>query len=153
MIHCHLSYGTLLWGMSAYVNRVFIAQKRSVRILAGKKTKEHCKPLFRQLGILTLYAIYIMQAVVYIQNIDTLTHGDVHNYNTRGKSQLMVPFHRINRSKTGPNYLAYKIYNKIPSTIHLALSKSHIIRRLRRFLLQLAPYSVDEFMQCDISTF
>lgn len=39
LVHCHLSYGTLLWGVSVDAGRVFILQKRVVRLLAEEKNK------------------------------------------------------------------------------------------------------------------
>lgn len=152
MIHSHLSYGTILWGASVNVKRIFILQKKVVRILAGKKIGTHCKPLFVQLQILTIHAVYIIQTVTYIRKQQTVTHKDLHSHNTRAKNNLIVPFHRIYKSRTGPNYWAFKIYNKIPTHLRQTLSTCSLLYRLKHFLLSLAPYSLSEFLEADTSS-
>lgn len=151
LIHSHLSYGTLLWGLSVDAGRIFILQKKVVRLLAGKKGGEHCKPLFKQLRIPTLYAIYILQAMKFIESHHALvTHENIHTYDTRSKQLLVVPYHRVCKSRTGSNYWAYKIFNKIPAHLHATLATNTLLRRLRQFLVDLAPYSLSEFLEADL---
>lgn len=152
LIHSHISYGTLLWAASPMAERILRQQKRVIRIITGKRSRDHCKPLFSELGILTLYAVYILQAVSYIRTVNAPRHQDLHNYDTRTRENLVVPFHRIDKSKFGPNYWAFKIHNKVPAEIHKTLTTSQLLRRLRCFLLKLAPYSIEEFLQSDISS-
>lgn len=152
LVHCHLTYGTLLWGVSVSARRIFLLQKRCVRIVAGRKGRDHCKPIFRELRILTLYAVYIIQAVNYIRKINTIMHQDIHNHDTRHRTNLVTPFHRIYKGRSGPNFWAFKIFNHLPVLLRSTLSTSQIERRLKQFLLKLAPYSLEEFLEADLSS-
>ncbi|KAI5637383.1 reverse transcriptase (RNA-dependent DNA polymerase) domain-containing protein [Phthorimaea operculella] len=56
-----LKYGLLLWGNSTNIEQLFIAQKKCVRAICGKKPRESCVPLFKELGILPLPCLYILE--------------------------------------------------------------------------------------------
>ncbi|KAG8272266.1 hypothetical protein J6590_044925 [Homalodisca vitripennis] len=47
------------------LQRVLILQRHAVRILAGLKPGESCKDAFREWGILTVPAIYIIEVIMY----------------------------------------------------------------------------------------
>jgi hypothetical protein len=63
LIYLLLSYGIVVWGHSAKANttRIFALQKRAVRYTAGLKHLESCKNSFRNLKILTVYLLYILE--------------------------------------------------------------------------------------------
>ena len=66
LIQPYLIYCISLWGSSlnsALMTKLFILQKKCVRIVAGKTAKEngifqHTKPIFRSLKILTIFNLY-----------------------------------------------------------------------------------------------
>ncbi len=66
LIQPYLIYCISLWGFSltsAKMNNLFLLQKKCVRIVAGKTTKEngifrHTKPIFSNLKVLTIYLLY-----------------------------------------------------------------------------------------------
>jgi hypothetical protein len=58
-IHSLLSYGIILWGNSSYAKKVFIIQKKSMRIITNSKPRDSCRPLFKKLKIMTMFSQYI----------------------------------------------------------------------------------------------
>jgi len=58
-VHSIMSYGIIFWGSSANVNRVFILQKKIIRIIANLGPRDSCRNIFRSLQIFTLYSQYI----------------------------------------------------------------------------------------------
>ena len=70
VIYPHLSYGIALWGGCTNVNfsRMFILQKKAVRIIAKLKGRESCRPAFKNLKLLTLPCLYIMETCLFYQN-------------------------------------------------------------------------------------
>ena len=66
LIQPYLIYCISLWGFSlssAYMNKLFVLQKKCIRIIAGKTAKEngmfqHTKPIFQNLKILTIFNLY-----------------------------------------------------------------------------------------------
>ncbi|PSN49525.1 hypothetical protein C0J52_24761, partial [Blattella germanica] len=56
-----IKYGLLLWGNSCHVYKIFLIQKRVIRVLTNSSVKEHCKPLFVKEKIMTTYSIYFLR--------------------------------------------------------------------------------------------
>ena len=72
-IHSHLSYGILLWGNHSTANKLFILQKRAMRIICGAPPRSHCRSLFVYLGILTLPSVFVLSCLLYVkENISIL---------------------------------------------------------------------------------
>jgi hypothetical protein len=61
-----LKNGILFCCVSRNYERVFILQKRPIRILANVSRTASCKPLFRALKIMTLPCMYICDIVMYV---------------------------------------------------------------------------------------
>ena len=141
-----ISYSIILWGHTSHAERIFIMQKRVVRILACADRLEHCKPLFRCLKILTVPSQYIYNCLLFVRkNIHTFQiRRDIHEHNTRHAHQLEI---HLQISQCSLEYKGIKLFNLLPrSTRHLPVNefKKHI----REMLVCGAFYSIDEFCQC-----
>jgi hypothetical protein len=68
LIYHFLLYGIVAWGHSTKVNttRIFALQKRAVRYTAGLNHLELCRNSFRNLKILTVYSLYILETILYV---------------------------------------------------------------------------------------
>jgi hypothetical protein len=55
-----MNYGIIFWAGSSYANKVFILQKKIIRIIANAKTRETCREIFKKLEILPFYSQYIV---------------------------------------------------------------------------------------------
>ena len=60
-----LGYGLMFWGNATRIRAVLIMQKKAVRIMNRADRIAHCKPLFAQLGILTVVNLYIYISLVH----------------------------------------------------------------------------------------
>ena len=65
--HSRLSYGVILWGNSTEVEKVFILQKKCVRIMQNINQMESCRPYFTKHRILTLTSIYIFESSKFVR--------------------------------------------------------------------------------------
>lgn len=145
-IHSHLSYGTALWANSGYANKIFILQKRAVRLLSSAPYRAHCRPLFISLGILTLPSLYVFSVLMYIKiNKSSLNvNSDVHNYNTRNRANLVV--RRCTYNVTYSSFIqeGTKMFNTLPRAtrdLPIQLFKKVV----RKYLVKSAFYRVEEF--------
>lgn len=145
-----LRYGLLLWGVAPAAERVFLAQKRAVRCLAGASFGVSCRHLFVSLHILTLTSLYILEAACHIHKVrDTLVvHGGVHAHDTRNSGKIVPPFCRLDLKKNSYLNNGIKIYNKLPSCMK-KLNHRHFKARLRAILTDLPFYGLDEFHEHD----
>lgn len=144
--HSLLSYGIIYWGFSSQSKSIFLLQKRALRAVYGLRRSVSCRDLFKRNAILTLFGQLILDTCVLIHKIkDSLQrHSDVHNYNTRHKNNIITTKERMfNKSYLGTGI---NIYNKLPKHIN-SLDRKHYKPALKSFLLEIAPYSLDELSE------
>jgi len=151
LFHSHLCSGIRLWGNSSAAKKVFIWQKKAIRIIAGLPTQSSCRRSFARLQILTMACIYILQNLVYVrENLSKFeTHSTLHNHDTRGKENLVLPNVRLDKSYKSHYYQQLKLFNKIPSNIR-SLPINKFKQTLSDWLKNKEFYSIDEFLSCEV---
>jgi len=82
--HSIIHYGIIFGGNSTECKKVFLAQKKIIRITTGSRPRTSCKPLFQSLRILTVPSQYILSLMNFVlQNQERFTPNiEVHNFNT-----------------------------------------------------------------------
>jgi len=58
-IHTIMSYSVIFWGNCSYAKKVFIFQKKIIRIITNTRPRDSCRETFRNMQIMTLYSQYI----------------------------------------------------------------------------------------------
>lgn len=61
-----LQYGSCLWGGCSGLNYDLLLQKKAIRILTSSHYKAHCRPIYVQEGIMTVYNIYIYNSLLLL---------------------------------------------------------------------------------------
>lgn len=149
LVYPHLKYGLRLWGScSKYkFERVFRSQKRAVRIISKMNFRESCKHTFRELGLLTLPCLYILEVVLYCKfSCDLIQGRDVHQYGTKGRDNFRNHQHRTSAFECLPSEVGVKLINRLPKEIKQINDPKKFKARLRNLLVSKVFYSVDEFM-------
>jgi len=143
-------YGLKLWGVAADTHKVLLMQKKAVRVLAGAAYDAHCKPLFIELKLMTVFSLFIFVTVLdTIADVDLLPlRSDIHKHNTRNSHLLDVPYTRLKKLQLNLglrlkliNHLPCKAWNQKPSKFK---------QNLQNLLLANPLYSVKDFF--DLST-
>jgi len=151
LIYPHLAYGISLWGGCAKfrLERVFRLQKKAIRILAKLNPRESCHDAFRELELLTLPCLYVLEVSLYCRFRCGLTQGrDIHSYNTRGRDTYRTQQHRTSAFEQTPSYAGAKFINMLPRSIKDTIEPKKFKARLKDLLVSKAFYSVDEFSSC-----
>jgi len=147
-IHSLLSYGVIFWRNSAHAKKIFIIQKKSIRIITKSKPTGSCTQYFINLEIMTMYSQYIFSLMVHtVQNQQIYAaNNDIHTYKTRYNKDLHFPIVNLKRYRDGPYYSAIKIYNHLPEYIKaLTFDLKSFKRTLRGFLCQHSFHSMQEY--------
>jgi hypothetical protein len=58
-IYSIMSCGLTFWGGSSYANKVFILQKKVIRIMMTARPRDSCREVFKNMEIMMLYSQYI----------------------------------------------------------------------------------------------
>ena len=134
--HSVMTYAVYSWGHSAHSNKVFALQRRCMRVLCDIGYRYDCREYFKDLKVLTLPSVYILQCLTYAKrNADKfVTPSSIHPYSTRTNQQCRLPFLRLEKSRNGSNYFAVKLFNVLPAAIKcLSDQEFHLI--IKNFLL------------------
>jgi len=97
--------GILFWGgVSSELNRrIFRIQKRVVKSMVGVSSRISCRQLFKELNILTLASLYILEVNCFIRKYcqSLEQNSNVHNYSTCRKKYIHVKLHNteVNKKK------------------------------------------------------
>lgn len=148
LFHARMKYGIVMWGRSSDMDRIFIAQKRIIRLIFGLGFNQSCRTTFRNNNILTVYAVYIYECIIFLTKNEHYFQmcRTTHQYNTRLRDiNFSFPIHRLALTEKGPYYSCLQIYNKLPIFIKSTQSLGLLKHRLYCFLVNLEPYSLNDF--------
>ena len=141
-----LRFGILSWGGESN-RKIFILQKRVIRVMAGVNSRTSCRQLFKELNILTLSSLYILEVTCflkrYCQSLEL--NANVHIHNKRRKMDIHIKSHRTNLYKNSVINMGSIIY-KLPDHLKEIDSFKVFKRKLKLFLLLHTFYSVEEFL-------
>ena len=144
-----MSYGLMFWGSSSHWSKVFKVQKKAIRILHGKERNSEghlisCKKLFNQYKILTLPSLYIYEAIKFtLANQKSITYNsDIHNYDTRTKSNIALPTHNSTFYQKNVFYMGSKFFNAIHKKIKALKGTKSFRTELKTYLISRSFYTM-----------
>ena len=128
-----------------YLNKIYIVQKKALRLINNSGYRSHTRPLFFKFKCLTVFNIYKyhLGVLMYkferqilptaIQNMFTL-NSSIHNYNTRLSSKFHIFSARTNFSKSTVRHQGPVLWNSLS-----CLPPTHTVyqfkKNLKSFLL------------------
>lgn len=116
-----LRYGLVIWGNCNEIGRAFIIQKRCIRAIFGAAPLASCKPLFKELNILTLPCLYIYESACFVKKFSSEFQmaKDVYNINRprRFSNKLFLPPSKSAFFDKNCSQMLIKIYNKLPEKV------------------------------------
>ena len=144
----HITYAIEAWyGAPEYIgNKVFICQKKAIRIIQSLAYNSSTHSHFKSLGLLKVPDLYKLQVAVrifsYIRGncpspFDFITHSQQHDYNTRIRDSLSAPQVYKSKSKSSFKYRGIGIWNSIPDQIKESSNVRIFKGRYKNFLLSL----------------
>ncbi len=147
LIYPYIQYCIIIWG-STYptcLYRINLLQKRVIRIINREAYDAPTDPIFKDLNILKLNDIYLLQLGIFMYKYQNnllpinfansfLRTDQVHNYNTRASRLFYVPSCQTNIRKFTVNYQGPCFYNSIDADIRNVASISLFQSKLKTYL-------------------
>jgi hypothetical protein len=148
-VHCIKSYGIIFWGDSSCANKVFILQRKVVRIITNSRSRESCRDIFKKLEIMTAYGQYIYSLVLYVINNKHIFNfkKEIHTYKTRALKNLYLPAINVTKYSKGAYIASIKVFNHLPLSIKVLTTDTSFKTALKRFLYHHSFYSMNEYYQ------
>ena len=157
IVYPYLNYGILAWGSASsnHMDRLYILQKRAIRIMSHAPYLAHTNPLFIDSGILKFHDIYLFQVFIfmYLCNSNLLPdfiqtffqfNSAFHGYNTRNADAFHLPKPRLSSFKNSILFQGPQIWNSLPSDIKKAVSLNVFKSKSKLFILD--RYSLSSFI-------
>jgi len=146
LIESHLRYSIVLWGLSSKANldRIFIIQKKAIRIMSGLRPGDSCKEKFVELQILTVPSLYIFETVLYVVE-NNLIQAHQHSYSTRYHSLNPSIQHKLKLFETKPSYAGLKFFTQLPISVREIKDVRKFKGALKNYLIEKCFYSLPGF--------
>ncbi|XP_061710667.1 uncharacterized protein LOC133520314 [Cydia pomonella] len=154
-MHSLLTYGVELWARASDWSRVFVMQKRAVRIMTGKPSDAPARDLFRDLNILPLPCLYLYQVAVFThENLNKFKlKGTNDNYHLRSnahKNRLIADPHRLAKSQRSVYCAGPSVYNRLPDSIRNTATTAVFKCKLKMWLMSEVFYDYAEYFNLPI---
>ena len=108
LFHSLLLYGIEFWGNHGNAESIFkIQKKKIIRIITFSNHRCSCREIFKQLNLLTLPSLYILQSLLFIKRNLNLFMNENHQniYSTRHREHCcQLPIHRLTSLEKLPQY-------------------------------------------------
>ena len=145
-----IRYGIIFYGSCSELDRVFIIQKRVLRIMLNLGYRESCRSKLKDNRILTTTAIYIQECLLFICKNKSLflQNEPQHEHNTRTLNYT-YPIHRLSLTEKNARYNCLKIFNKLPHYMQDTQVLGKFKSQIYQLLLRVEPYNFtfyNEFM-------
>lgn len=146
LVESHLRYGVCFWGSCSqyHFNRLFILQKRAVRLLYKANRRDSCRPLFVAHKILTLPSIFLLEIVCLIHK-KYWCSLNVGSSGTRQTHFLTLPIPRTSLIKNSIIYMGKKAFNNLPLNLRAIENLRKFRTHVKKLLIPKGYYNIDEY--------
>ena len=120
LIYSYLNYNVCCYAStySSHLNKLFLLQKKVIRIINNEPYLAHTDPAFFSNGILKIYDIYKLNVGLYMYDHDISSQFfRSHNYSTRGQDELLPHRARLTLTENSMSVVGPNIWNTIPADI------------------------------------
>lgn len=137
LIHPYLSYCNLIWAIdrTMYLDKLFISQKKAIRLITNSNYNAHTYPLFSKLSILTVFQLNDLQIGCFVyQCINNslpikfctmfIKNASIHLYNTRQSDSLHCEYRRLCLRSNTVRHYGVSLWNSLTDDIRNAISFS-----------------------------
>ena len=148
LIYPYLSYCVEVWGGASnkIISTLFKLQRKAVRIIVSAPYKAHTRPIFDKLKILNIYNIYFYSVAMFMFKFNSGSlpviftnmfkrNLDFHRYNTRNKSNFLIPKYKLSLCQQSMKFTGVKVWNYITDKVDLECNIFRFKMKLKYFLL------------------
>ena len=138
LVYSHLNYNVCSYASTynTHLYKLFLLQKRVVRIINNAPFLAHTDALFYSSGILKIYDIYKLNVGLYMYDHDIPTQLiRSHEYSTRMGSELLPRYARLTLTENSMSVAGPNIWNSIPDDIKNSPSRNSFKFNYKKHLL------------------
>jgi hypothetical protein len=120
------------WSSSSSMRKVYIIQKRTIRIMLRLGPRTSCRDGLKKLNILTVPCLCTYILVLFaVKNLNIYqTDSFVRGMNTRQQNELHIPSVILSSIQRGVCCSSVKIFNRLPQNIFKYYNNIHTFKTL-----------------------
>lgn len=152
LFHAHIRYGILLWGHAAACWRVLLLQRRALRLICGAQPRDHCRPLFAQLKLMTVYNQFILESLIYVKTklSNLQSRVEIHEQELCRSRNLNHNWYKLKKTQEGFPSQAVGLFTGLPDRFQLARDPEYRAR-ITKWREKSPFYSIADFYESDMS--
>ena len=145
--YSQMRFGVIHWAMNLDSSRVFILQKRAIRIMYSIPNRDSCRTIFKEHKILTFFDVYILEILCFVyRHRGKFDNSIDHSYETRHSHRLLPAVHRHSPYQKSLSYMGCKLFNSLPDKYRSVGTFLRFRNVIKQFLLTVSCYSIEEFL-------
>ena len=140
LVHSHMTYCLEIWGNSCFINKIFMLQKKAIRIIHRASFRSHTEPLFKNSKILKITDLYEMKLLLFAHDYRNnllpksfLNFFPVRNpyVTTRQSNNIYIHKPRTNFSASSISHKTVSAWNNLPNNLKIINSRSIFKQSIR----------------------
>ena len=138
LIYSYLNYNVCCYASTyeSHLTKLYLLQKKAIRIINNASFLEHTDPLFFSNGILKVQDIHKLNVGLYMyENNTSVQFIRPHDYSTRGHDDLRPQSARLTLTQNSISVVGPNIWNSIPEEIRNSPSRNSFKFSYKKFLL------------------
>ena len=153
LFQSHLGYGLVAWGSSIYAKKLFLTQKRAIRVIANLDFNESTEKSFKDFKVLSLENLYQEKLASLMWDFDhgyLPTHlqklfkftSEIHDYGTRSSTNENLALYANFKTSIGTQMLKIvgsKTLNMLKSLVFYrkCFTKKSFLKKYKDYLLNI----------------
>ena len=138
LVYSYLNYNVCCYASTyeSHLTKLYLLQKKAIRIINNASFLEHTDPLFFSNGILKVQDIHKLNVGLYMyENHTSVQFIRPHDYSTRGHDDLRPQSARLTLTQNSISVVGPNIWNSIPEEIRNSPSRNSFKFSYKKFLL------------------
>ena len=145
----HLNYCNYIWGNTykSHLMKLYIFQKRAIRIITKSHVHSPSKPLFKKLKALPIFDLITFNTLFFMYSVQVkalpetycnmfTVNSNVHPYFTRQQNHFHRPKVKSTSASQSLYHVGIKIWNNLPLYIKTSSTSTRFKKLCKQFLLE-----------------
>jgi hypothetical protein len=114
-----MRYGIVVWGGLRGSIKILRLQKKVVRMMIGLKMCEQCRQKFKELRILTVISLYVLEVLCYMKKYrgSVMENSVIHEHNTWRNNDLHIQSCKTSLFQKGVINTGIKLFNHLSTEL------------------------------------
>ena len=133
-----MRYGIAVWEGSKESIKILRLQKNVIRMMIGLRTCESCRQKFKELRILTMISLYVLEVLCYTKKYrgSIMENSVIHEHSTRRKNDLHIQPRRTSSFQKSVMNMGIKLFNHLSTELKQLDNFNQFRKEVKKILME-----------------